>query len=127
MIAGFKKFILQGNVVDLAVGVVIGAAFTAVIGAFTAAFIEPLIKLVGGGGVDGMTFSVGDPGDEVVFDVGSFINAVITFALTAAVVYFVIVTPMNMLRDKRNKGQEAEVEPSNEEKMVLLLEQIANK
>lgn len=127
MLAGFKKFILQGNVVDLAVGVVIGAAFGAVISAFTGAFIEPLIKLIGGGGVDGGTFTVGDPGDEVIFNYGAFINAAITFAMTAAVIYFVIVLPMNTLKERRNRGQEGDVEPSNEEKMLLLLQQIAEK
>jgi large conductance mechanosensitive channel len=123
VLAGFKKFILQGSVVDLAVGVVIGAAFNALVSAFTASFIKPLIAVITGGGVNGGTFTISDQ----VFDYGAFINAIITFVLTAAAIYFVVVVPMNALRERRNRGQEGEVEPSNEEKMVLLLEQIAQK
>lgn len=127
MLAGFKKFILQGNVVDLAVGVVIGAAFGAVVSAFTGAFIEPLIKLITGGGEVGGAFTVGEGADEVVFNYGAFINAAITFLLTAAAIYFVVVVPMNALKDRRSKGAEEDVEPSNEERIVALLEQIASK
>ena len=58
MIAGFKKFIMQGNVIDLAVGVVIGAAFGALVKQFTDSFIQPLIKAVSGGGVSGGTFTL---------------------------------------------------------------------
>lgn len=123
MLAGFKKFILQGNVIDLAVGVVIGAAFGALVTQFTNSFINPLIKVIGGGGETGGSFTI----DGVAFDYGAFITAIITFLLTAAAVYFAIVVPMNALRERRNKGAEEDVEPSNEEKMVLLLEQIAKK
>ncbi len=123
MLAGFKKFIMQGNVVDLAVGVVIGAAFGALVSQFTASFIDPLIKAITGGGTTGGTFTI----NEQVFDYGAFINAIITFVLTAAAVYFVVVVPMNALKDRRAKGGETETEPTNEEKMVSLLEQIARK
>lgn len=123
MLSGFKKFIVQGNVIDLAVGVVIGAAFGALVKAFTDAFIKPLIALVSGGGVSGGTFTISGQ----VFDYASFINAVITFALTAAVVYFAIVVPMNALKDRRKAGQGEPTEVSNEERMVELLERIASK
>lgn len=123
MVEGFKKFIMGGNVVDLAVGVVIGAAFAAVVTQFTASFIQPLIALIAGGGPAGGTFKI----DGQVFDYGAFINAVITFLLTAVAVYFVIVVPINALRERRAKGEEDDVEPTNEEKMVALLEQIAQK
>lgn len=122
MIKGFKEFIMRGNVIDLAVGVVIGAAFGALVTQLTKSFIEPVIKLIGGGGELGGTFTV----DGVVFDYGAFINAAITFLLTAAAVYFIVVLPYNTLRERRSRGQETEVEPTNEEKMVALLEQIAN-
>ena len=102
MIKGFKDFLLRGNVVDLAVAVVIGAAFTAVVTSFTTSFLEPLIGLVGGGGVDGGVFEV----DEQEFTWGSFVNQLITFALTAAVVYFVVVTPMKKLLERRAAGEE---------------------
>ena len=123
MVEGFKKFIMGGNVVDLAVGVVIGAAFAAVVTQFTASFIEPLIALIAGGGVDGGTFTI----DDQVFDYGAFINAIITFLLTAAAIYFVVVVPINSLRERRANGEEEDVEPTNEEKIVSLLEQIAQK
>ena len=61
-----------------------------------------------------------------MFDYGAFVNATITFVLTAAAVYFIVVVPYNALRERRDRGQEADVEPTNEEKMVALLEQIAN-
>lgn len=121
MIKGFKDFIVRGNVVDLGVGIVIGAAFTAVITALTQSFLEPLIRLVSGGGEVAGTFVVND----VVFDYGSFINAAITFLITAAALYFLVVAPMNALNERRARGQETEPEPTNEEKVVLLLEEIA--
>ncbi len=103
MIKGFKDFLLRGNVVDLAVAVVIGAAFTAVVSSFTESFLEPLIGLVGGGGVDGGTLVV----DGQRFTWGAFVNQVITFALTAAVVYFVVVLPMRSIVERRRRGEEA--------------------
>jgi len=123
MLPGFKKFILQGNVIDLAVGVVIGAAFGALVKAFTDAFVKPLIGLIGGGGVSGGTFTI----NGQVFDYAGFINAAITFVLTAAVVYFVIVLPMNALKDRRKAGQGEPAEITAEERMVELLERIASK
>lgn len=103
MIKGFKDFLLRGNVVDLAVAVVIGTAFAALVAAFTASFLNPLIALVGGGGETGGTFTINDQ----VFTYGDFIGAIITFVLTAAVVYFVVVVPMKALQERRMRGQEA--------------------
>ena len=103
MLKGFKDFLLRGNIVDLAVAVVIGAAFTAVVTSFTESFLQPLIALVGGGGVDGGSFFVN--GQE--FTWASFINQVITFVLTAAVVYFVVVMPMKKMIERRQRGEEA--------------------
>ncbi len=102
MLTGFKDFLLRGNIVDLAVAVVIGAAFTAVVSSFTESFLQPLIGLIGGGGVDGGTTVVnGQP-----FTWGAFINQLITFALTAAVVYVVVVMPMKKLLARRASGEE---------------------
>ncbi|WP_421118992.1 large conductance mechanosensitive channel protein MscL [Aquihabitans daechungensis] len=123
MLEGFKKFIIKGNVVDLAVGIVIGAAFASVISQFTASFITPLIGVFTGGGGDGGSFTISDE----VFTYGAFFAAVIGFAITAAVIYFLVVVPMNHLNERRAKGEEAEVEPTNEEKVVALLEVIAAK
>lgn len=124
MIAGFKKFILQGNAIDLAVGVVIGAAFGAIVSSFTENLIQPLITEVMGGGLDGGKVEL-STGNYLNF--GAVLNAVITFLITAAVVYFVFVLPMNSLKERRAKGVEEEADPTNEEKMVALLERIAEK
>ncbi len=102
MLKGFKDFLLRGNVVDLAVAVVVGAAFTAVVTSFTESFLRPLIGLVGGGGATGGSFEV----NGQVFAWGDFLNALLTFALTAAVVYFAVVLPMKLLIERRMRGDE---------------------
>ena len=102
MLKGFKDFLLRGNVVELAVAVVIGTAFTMLVTSFTESFLEPLIGLVGGGGVQGGTLEV----DGQLFTWGAFVNQVITFVLTAAVVYFVVVLPMKTLLERRRRGEE---------------------
>ena len=114
---GFKDFIMRGNVVDLAVGVVIGAAFTAVVSGFTKSFLEPLIKWVTGG--TGVKAGAWSPKDGVVFDYAGFINAVITFALTAAVIYFLVVFPLNKLAERRKRGEEPPPESPSEEVKLL--------
>ena len=115
MIKGFKDFLLRGNVVDLAVAVVIGTAFTLLVGQFTASFLEPLIALIGGGGLDGGTFTI----NGQVFDWGAFVNQVITFVLTATVVYFLVVLPMKALMERRKRGEEAgPVAPTQVELLV---------
>jgi large conductance mechanosensitive channel len=119
MLRGFKDFIMRGNVVDLAVGIVIGAAFTTLVGQLTKSFLEPLIRV----------FSGGDPLKSGVFhingqafDWASFINAVITFLITAAALYFLVVLPMNKLAERRARGQEPRPKAPSEE--VLLLREI---
>jgi large conductance mechanosensitive channel len=99
MLEGFKKFILRGNVVDLAVGVVIGAAFGAVVTAFTKDLLTPLIAaLVGKPDFSGLGFTV----NGTAFPVGDFINAIVSFVLVAGAVYFFVVTPLNALMAKIN-------------------------
>ena len=120
MIKGFKDFITRGNVVDLAVGVVIGAAFTALVGTFTESFLKPLIQLIGGG--EGISAGAWEVRDGVVFDWAAFVNAVITFLITAAVLYFIVVFPMNKLAERRKRGEEPPPETPSEE--VLLLTEI---
>src|SRR4051794_16018271 len=116
MLKGFKDFIMRGNVVDLAVGIVIGAAFTAVVTAFTNAFLKPLIQLIGGGsGASAGTWVV----DGVTFDYATFVNAVITFLLTAAVLYFLVVFPLNKLAERRKRGEEPPPEAPSEEVKLL--------
>jgi large conductance mechanosensitive channel len=116
MLKGFRDFIMRGNVVDLAVGIVIGAAFTALVTAFTNAFLKPLIQLIGGDtGMNAGAWMVGD----VKFDYASFINAVITFLLTAAVLYFLVVLPLNKLAERRARGEEPPPAAPSEEVKLL--------
>ncbi len=116
MLKGFKDFIMRGNVVDLAVGIVIGAAFTAVVTAFTTAFLKPIIQLVSGGeGVTAGAFRV----RGVPFDWASFINACITFLITAAALYFLVVLPLNRLAERRARGEEPPPAAPSEEVKLL--------
>ncbi|WP_375002762.1 large conductance mechanosensitive channel protein MscL [Aeromicrobium sp. CTD01-1L150] len=117
MLQGFKDFLFRGNIVDLAVAVVIGTALTALVTSFTSSFIDPLIGLAGGGGPEGLSFTVSDQ----VFTVGAFITAVITFVITAAAVYFFIVVPMQKINERRAGGAEEEEEISED---VQLLREI---
>jgi large conductance mechanosensitive channel len=90
----FRDFVLRGNVVDLAVAVVIGAAFGAIVTAFVADFITPLIAAIGGQpDFSGLTFTI----NGSVFRYGHFLNALISFLIIAAVVFFFVVRPLNTL------------------------------
>ncbi len=113
---GFKDFVMRGNVIDLAVGIVIGAAFTAVIQAFTGSFINPIIKRAGGGGDLGGKVKIG--GGQAL-DWGAFLNALITFLITAAVLYFFFVLPMNKLAERRRRGEEPPPKAPSEEVKLL--------
>ena len=102
MLSGFKKFILRGNVVDMAVGVVIGAAFAGVVAGLSKAFITPLIAvIVGKPDYSSLKFMV--RGTE--FPIGDFVNATVSFILIAAVVYFFVVLPVNALVARMNRGE----------------------
>lgn len=97
MISGFKDFISRGNVIDVAVGFVAGAAFTALITGVTDALITPAVGLILGGGVEAGSFTV----NGQVFDITLMVNAFITFILTMAVIYFVFVAPLNKWRARQ--------------------------
>ncbi len=100
MLSGFKKFILRGNVVDMAVGVVIGAAFGGVVTALVKSFIEPLIAmLVGKPNYDSVVAHVG----STPFPIGFFMTALVNFVLIAAAVYFFVVVPINALIARMRK------------------------
>ncbi|HYT09280.1 MAG TPA: large conductance mechanosensitive channel protein MscL [Mycobacteriales bacterium] len=112
MLKGFRDFLLRGNVIELAVAVAIGTAFTAVVTQFGKSFVEPLVGLVGGGGQKGGTFTV----NGQTFAWGAFVNAIIFFVLTAAIIYFVVVAPFNALNERRKRGQvPPDVPPTQEE------------
>jgi len=117
MFQGFKDFIMRGNVVDLAVGIVIGAAFTGVITQFTKSFLEPLIKWMSGG--TGELKGAWSPEVGVDFTYAAFINTVITFLLTAAALYFLVVFPLNKLAERRQRGEEPPPKAPSEEIKLL--------
>ncbi len=98
---GFKQFILRGNVVDLAVGVIIGASFTAVVNSLVKDLVTPFIAALGSQ-PDFSTLSFSVHGSTFMY--GEFINALISFAIQATVVYFAIVLPINALRESRQKS-----------------------
>jgi large conductance mechanosensitive channel len=102
MLDGFKKFILRGNVVDMAVGVVIGAAFGGVITALTKDLLTPLIAaIVGKPDFSAIHFTIrGTP-----FPVGDFVNAIVSFLLIASVIYFFVVLPVNTLVARMKRGE----------------------
>src|SRR5580704_470315 len=101
MLSGFKQFILRGNVIDMAVGVVIGAAFGGVVTALTKDLLTPFIAaIVGKLDFSAVVFTV----NGTVFPVGDFINAGISFLLIAAAVYFFVVTPVNALVARMRKA-----------------------
>jgi large conductance mechanosensitive channel len=101
MLSGFKQFILRGNVIDMAVGVVIGAAFGGVVTALTKDLLTPFIAaIVGKPDFSAVSFSI----HGTVFPVGDFINAAVSFLLIAAAVYFFVVTPVNALVTRMRKA-----------------------
>jgi large conductance mechanosensitive channel len=110
MLKGFKDFLLRGNVVDLAVAVVIGAAFGAVVSAFVKDLLTPLIAaIVGKPDFGGLTFTV----NNSKFQYGEFINAIVAFLLVATVVYFAIVVPMKAVME-RMQPKEAPPAPTTQ-------------
>jgi large conductance mechanosensitive channel len=110
MLKGFKEFIARGNVIDLAVAVVIGAAFTAVVTAFTDSVIQPLISRIGAA-PDAEYGILRIPlGGEQYIDLNDVLTAGINFLLVAAVVYFVIVLPFKKLKERDVKVEEDETE-----------------
>ena len=102
MISGFREFILRGNVIELAVAVVIGAAFGAVVTSFVADILTPLLGLVGVPDFKDAAWTVGDA--EVRY--GLFLNALIAFLLVALAIYAFVVQPMNALEARRQRGAE---------------------
>ncbi|GAA3018270.1 large conductance mechanosensitive channel protein MscL [Microbacterium dextranolyticum] len=117
MIKGFKDFIMRGNVIDLAVAVVIGAAFTAIINAIVEGLINPLIGVIFQvGDLSGWTIDVPTlSGGVSTFHVGAIVGAIINFVAVAAIVYFVFVMPMNVFKERQ--AAKAGVTEAEEEKL----------
>ena len=142
MIEEFKKFIFKGNVVDLSTGVIIGAAFTSIVTSFTKGIVEPLIALAGGGPSPKLTIPIMNrmvevteklPGGEVKshlvnklieLDVGIVIGAVFSFLITSAMVFFVIVKPVNKLMARTHRQEEQNPVETHASEEVLLLQEI---
>lgn len=123
MFKGFKEFITKGNVIDLAVAVVIGGAFTAIVNAVVSAIITPLVSLFFNADSTG---KIGIPvtgiyGQEVTFPIGELISALISFLAVALVVYFVFVVPMNKYKERqaaKNPAVEEETLPNEQELLI---------
>lgn len=101
MLAGFKEFIMRGNVIDLAVAVVIGAAFAKVVEVVVSSIVTPLLNAAGGAEVGGLKWQIISGREDTAMDFAAIVNALIVFLLTAAVVYFVLVLPMNTFNERR--------------------------
>jgi large conductance mechanosensitive channel len=111
----FRDFITRGNVIDLAVAVIIGLAFTAIVNAIVSGLITPLIGMIGGNDYSDLDFTINDS----TFEYGQVINAVIQFLLIAAAVFFFIVKPVNMLNERRRGGEEPEPAELSDEAELL--------
>ena len=106
MIKGFKQFLLRGNVLDLAIAVVIGGAFLALVKSFVDNLLMPLVAAIfGKPNFQDLTFTI----NGAVFRYGQVINDIITFVLVAAAVYFVVVMPVNAIRERQARGQDPDV------------------
>ena len=132
MIKGFKEFILRGNVIDLAVAVVIGAAFTMIVNSIVAGIINPLIALIfQADSLDSVVWTVtGLTGNEVVFAFGAILGAIINFLAVAVVVYFVFVYPMNRVKERAAAKagiveEEASELPTEQELLLQIRDLIA--
>ncbi|MEJ1092283.1 large conductance mechanosensitive channel protein MscL [Microbacterium istanbulense] len=129
MIQGFKEFITKGNVIDLAVAVVIGGAFTAIVNAVVSSIITPLVSLffnADATGKVGITIQ-GIYGQPVTFPIGELISALISFFAVALVVYFVFVVPMNKYKERqaaKNPAVEEETLPSEQELLIEIRDQL---
>jgi large conductance mechanosensitive channel len=121
MLKGFRDFILRGNIIELAIAVVIGVAFNALVTSLTKDFIQPLIALIGGGkGVGAGSFTV----RGVHFLWADFINAIINFVIIAAVLYLLVVVPMNKLNELRRRGVPTTETPAPPTDEAVLLGEI---
>lgn len=117
MLKGFKEFISRGNVMDLAVAVVIGAAFTAIVDAVVKGFLTPFIAAIFG------EPSLRDVGNFTInnaeFSFGLILDAILNFLIVAAAVYFFLVMPMNKLAERKARGQEVEPDPLTVDQVLL--------
>ena len=121
MIKGFRDFILRGNVIDLAVAVVVGAAFTALVAAVTANLIQPVLNAYGGVDTGSIGFYINPAKPESYVNISAIIGAIITFLITALVVYFVFVAPMKKFLDiAAKRKQPIKADPTEVDLLVQI-------
>lgn len=126
MLKGFKDFLMRGNVLELAVAVVIGVAFTAVVTAFTENLINPIIAAFGGSNIHGLGIQLISSNPKTVIDFGAVLSAVINFAIIAAVVYFLFVLPFKTIQERRKRGEEpGPAEPTEVELLTEIRDLLA--
>ena len=119
MIEEFKQFLLRGNVIDLAVAIVLGVAFGAVVTSLVENIITPIIAAIfGEPDFSGLTFEI----NGSVFRYGAFFNAVLSFVLIAAAIFFFVVKPFNMYMERRRAGLEPEPPAAKSDEVVVLEE-----
>ncbi|MEC3916304.1 large conductance mechanosensitive channel protein MscL [Nocardia sp. CDC160] len=131
MLKGFKNFLMRGNVIDLAVAVVIGTAFTAIVTSVTKGVIEPLLATLGGNKEYGFGVQLIADKPATFIALGPIISAVINFVCVAAVLYFVLIVPMNTIKKRFAKPTEVKADPTELELLTeirdLLAKQHADK
>lgn len=127
MIKGFKEFVMRGNVIELAIAVVIGTAFQKMVDAFVSAIIKPALNVPGGAESNGFGFSFSHANAkreaDTFVDVSAMLNSIIVFLLTAAVVYLMLVLPMNKIAERRSAKRAAagiveDPEPPTEQQLL---------
>ncbi|MBP2321007.1 large conductance mechanosensitive channel [Kibdelosporangium banguiense] len=120
MLKGFKDFIMRGNVIELAVAVVIGTAFTAVVTSVVNGILNPVIASIGGSNVTGLSWTIVEGNAKSTLDFAAVLTAIINFILIAAVVYFALVLPMKKIQERRKRGEEPG--PSEPTQVEVLME-----
>ena len=122
MLKGFRDFIMRGNVIDLAIAVVVGAAFNAVVQELVKDIVTPLIAAIGGKPDFGaLSFTI----NHSKFQYGAFLNPLISFLVVAAALYFVVVLPLNKISERRAaKLAKGEPDPDPKPEEIILLQQI---
>lgn len=121
MIKGFRDFVLRGNIVDLAIAVVIGTAFAKVVDTMVSSVVQPILNALPGVSVNGLAWAIrgGALEGKTTINFAAIINAIIVFVLTAAVVYFVLVVPMTKIQARRASGLTPEPEAVPEATLLL--------
>jgi large conductance mechanosensitive channel len=119
-LSGFKQFLMRGNIVDLAVAVVIGTAFTAVVTSLVSNLLTPLIAAIGGKpDFAQLTFTV----HNSTFKYGQFLNSLVSFFMVAVAIYFIVVLPIAKVNELRRRGQaDAEEQPAVSDEVKVLTE-----